>query len=115
MPLSEKEQRILEEIERHLYAEDPKLAQTVKKASLGSRIKRRQRIAALGFIIGLVVMLSMFTRQTLIAGLGFALMVASVAWFAMSVRERKTNTEQSSAPSVIGWMDGLRHRWRRER
>ena len=35
---------------------------------LGSRIKRRQRIAALGFIIGLVVMLSMFTRQTLIAG-----------------------------------------------
>jgi hypothetical protein len=113
MPLNEREQRILEEIERHLYAEDPKLAQTVKKASLGSRIKRRQRLAALGFIIGLLLMLTTFTRQTLIAGFGFALMVASVAWFAMSVREYKT--EQSGPPSVIGWMDGLRQRWRRER
>lgn len=113
MPLNEREQRILEEIERHLYAEDPKLAQTVKKADLGVRTKRRQRLAIVGFVVGLVVMLGMFTRSTPIAGFGFVLMVASAAWLAMTIRARRS--EQAGSASVVGWMDGFRQRWRRDR
>jgi Flp pilus assembly protein TadB len=113
MPLNEREQRILEDIERHLYAEDPKLAQTVKKADLGVRTKRRQRLAAVGFIVGLVVMLGMFTRSTPIAGLGFVLMVASTAWLVVTMRSQRT--EHAGSASVVGWMDGLRQRWRRDR
>ncbi len=112
MPLDEREQRILEEIERHLYEEDPKLAQKVK-ATLGSRSRRRQRLAVLGFVVGLVVMLGSFTSSAVIAGLGFILMVASAGWLAMMVRSGRGDGAQGGAAE--GWLDRLRDRWRRGR
>ena len=52
MPLNEREQRILEEIERQFYQEDPKLAQTVAKTTLESVTRRWQRLAVVGFVGG---------------------------------------------------------------
>ncbi|MBW0106949.1 DUF3040 domain-containing protein [Pseudonocardia sp. KRD291] len=55
MPLSEHEQRLLEQIERALYAEDPKFASSVS----GGRSKpaRRRRIqGAILFVLGLVLL-----------------------------------------------------------
>ena len=56
VPLSEHEQRLLEQIERALYAEDPKFASTVR----GGRLRkptRRRRLQGVGlFILGLVLL-----------------------------------------------------------
>jgi hypothetical protein len=113
MPLDDREQKILEEIERNLYAEDPKLAQTVARTDLSVRVKRKQRLAAVGFFVGLAIMLGTFTRFSILAGLGFALMVASAAAIAMTMRAARV--ERAAAFSVSGWMDDVRERWRRER
>ena len=49
MPLSEHEQRMLDEIERALYEDDPKFATSVDV----SRIRRRRPIvAATAFVVG---------------------------------------------------------------
>ncbi len=113
MPLDDREQKILEEIERNLYAEDPKLAQTVARTDLSVRVKRKQRLAAVGFFVGLAIMLGTFTRFSILAGLGFVLMVASAAVIAMTMRAARV--ERPAAFSVSGWMDDVRERWRRER
>jgi hypothetical protein len=56
MPLSEHEQRLLEQIERALIAEDPKFASTVRAGRL-RRPTRRRRIQGLAlFLVGLVLL-----------------------------------------------------------
>jgi hypothetical protein len=56
VPLSEHEQRLLDQIERALYAEDPKFASTVR----GGRLRkptRRRRLQGIGvFALGLVLL-----------------------------------------------------------
>lgn len=88
MPLDDREQRILEEIERRFYQEDPRLAESVRDARVATSSMRHLRWAALGFIAGLGLMLGFFTSQTLIALLGFAAMVASVVWMVAILRRR---------------------------
>ncbi len=113
MPLNEREERILEEIERNLYAEDPKLAQTVAKTSLTARTKRRTRLAGVGFVLGLIIMLGTFTRLWYLAGLGFILMVVSGATIVMGYRS--SSDLKSGSASLLGWVDDFRQRLRRER
>ncbi len=109
MPLNEDEQRILEEIERQFYEEDPKLARSVAGASLRSRFSPHRRLAIAGFAIGLVVMLASFTRSTWIAALGFILMLASAGWLAMSFR---IGTDGGSE-TLESWLERARQRWSR--
>lgn len=63
MPLSEHEQRMLDEIESALYAEDPKFASTVTGRRIGRPSQRRRLQAAAVFVVGLVL---------LVVGLSFA-------------------------------------------
>jgi len=56
MPLSEHEQRLLEQIERALYAEDPKFASTVRGGRLRKPTRRRRLQGALLFLLGLVLL-----------------------------------------------------------
>ncbi|MDE3720245.1 MULTISPECIES: DUF3040 domain-containing protein [Nocardiopsis] len=58
MPLSEHEQRMLDQIEQALYAEDPKFANTVRQTNPVVHHKRRIIKAGLGFVLGLVLMLT---------------------------------------------------------
>jgi hypothetical protein len=107
MPLDDREQRILEEIERQFYEDDPKLAETVRTANLASASGRHLKWAALGLLGGVALMLVFFTSQTLVALAGFVLMVLSVAWIIAIVRHR------SGVASGHPWVEGLRHRrWR---
>lgn len=76
MPLSDHEQRILEEIERRLAEDDPKLDEQVGRTDLYSHLARRIRLAALTFIIG-VVLLLLFVVYPWIAAVGFVVMVLS--------------------------------------
>jgi VIT1/CCC1 family predicted Fe2+/Mn2+ transporter len=56
MPLSEHEQRLLEQIERALYAEDPKFASTVRGAKMRRPSRRRRLQGAALFLFGLVLL-----------------------------------------------------------
>ena len=88
MPLNDREQKILEEIERQFYADDPKLAQTVARTTLESVSQKWTPVAIAGFVVGLIIMLAFFTSQVLVAGAGFVLMVISAGWIAMDLRRR---------------------------
>ena len=76
MPLSDHEQRILEEIERRLSEEDPRLVETVQRTSLYTHLARRIRWASLAFLAGFI-MLMLFSVALWIAGLGFVVMLVS--------------------------------------
>ncbi|MCW2674367.1 MAG: hypothetical protein JWP14_2956 [Frankiales bacterium] len=57
MPLSEHEQRLLDQIERALYAEDPKFATTVRSTDLRTHMRRRIIRMVVLFVLGFVMML----------------------------------------------------------
>lgn len=76
MPLSEHEQRILEEIEQGLAEEDPRLAEAVSRTSLYTHLARRIRWASLAFLAGFV-MLMLFPVWLWVAALGFGVMLLS--------------------------------------
>jgi len=88
MPLDDREQRILEEIERQFYEDDPRLAETVRSAGLAATSGHRLKWAVLGFLGGTALMLVFFTTNTLVALAGFVAMVLSVAWMVAIVRRR---------------------------
>jgi Flp pilus assembly protein TadB len=76
MPLSEHEQRILEDIERRLQQEDPRFAHQVERSSLHSHLSRRIRWGALAFLAGFVMLL-LFIVSLWVALAGFGVMLAS--------------------------------------
>jgi hypothetical protein len=103
MPLSEHEQKILDEIERQMYEEDPKLAHKVARAVRTGNDRWRMRLAAVIFVIGGVVMFASFTASWIIAGLGFMVMVASAGWMAHTVGSKRESRGISvSLESLMG-------------
>ena len=76
MPLSEHEQRILEDIEKRLAEEDPRLVEQVGRTDLYTHLARRIRFAALAFVAG-VLLLLLFVVNELVAAAGFVVMVLS--------------------------------------
>jgi hypothetical protein len=90
VPLSEHEQRLLDQIERALYQEDPKFASTVRSTDLRTHMRRRLRRAAVVFAVGFVVMFSgVPTGEFALGVAGFvimlvALLIAMTAWKRMS-------------------------------
>ena len=56
VPLSEEELRLLEQMERALVAEDPKLASTLRGTTLRATARRRALLAGCVFLVGVVVM-----------------------------------------------------------
>ncbi len=90
MPLSEHEQRLLEQIEQALYAEDPKFASAVRSARTRKRTRRWIVLAVAGVIIGLgVVMIGLAAKLIFLGVLGFVLIVASCAYTAAMLRGRR--------------------------
>jgi len=58
VPLSEEELRLLEQMERALVEEDPKLASTLRGTSLRRSARRRAIAAGVVFAIGVAVLMS---------------------------------------------------------
>jgi uncharacterized protein YqgC (DUF456 family) len=76
MPLSEDEQRILQEIEAQFYATDPHLAQQVSETTLYRHAARNIKWAALGFVAGFVVLVAFFASSLPLGFSGFLAMLA---------------------------------------
>lgn len=85
MPLDDKEQKILEEIERRFYEEDPDLARAVQRIERPARVG--VRLSILGIIAGLAVVIA-YVSVTWVAALGFALLVASATSLVNALRAR---------------------------
>jgi hypothetical protein len=80
MPLNDHEQRILEEIERHLAEEDPRFAEQVGRADLYTHLARRIRLAALALVAGFIAMLVLFVSGVVWgAAAGFVVVLLSTA------------------------------------
>lgn len=89
MPLSEDEQRILQQIERSLYEQDPHFAGEIGNHSLYTSHVRQLKVATAVFVVGvttLVVALA-FEHSFLVAFGGFVVMLASALWFEWHLRK----------------------------
>jgi hypothetical protein len=81
VPLSEHEQRLLEQIERALYAEDPKFASTVSSTNLRTHARRRIIRATIGFVLGIGALLAgVMIQSVALAVAGFLVMFAAVVY-----------------------------------
>ena len=87
MPLSEHEQRQLEQIEQALYADYPKLAQAVRAKDPRIHYKRRVVQAAIGFLLGVGLLLAGVVSKVIFVGVGgFVVMLACAMWALTSWR-----------------------------
>jgi len=127
MPLSDHEQRILAEIERRLLEEDPKFAQQVG-SSFQAHLARRLKLAAVGFVLGLVVLVAGFVQSVALGVAGFVVMLISIFEFVRTLRRRaavnRPSSERGAAPrqqqrptgtgksSLDSWWTKMNERWR---
>ncbi|HET9897202.1 MAG TPA: DUF3040 domain-containing protein [Streptosporangiaceae bacterium] len=131
MPLSEHEQRQLEQIEQALYAEHPRFARAVRAADPHVHYRRRVIYAMIGFAIGLALLpVGVSTSIIGASVLGFIIMLGSCYWAAisyrrmnglpagrMSIRDRRPRRRREprgskrSAGGSLG--ERLEERWRR--
>jgi hypothetical protein len=87
VPLSEHEQRQLEQIEQALYADYPKLAQAVRAKDPKIHYKRRVVQAAIGFLLGVGLLLAGVVSKVIFIGVGgFVVMLACAMWALTSWR-----------------------------
>ena len=75
MPLSEDEQRILDQIESQLYESDPSLARDIADPTIYSVARRRLVVAVVGFVAGLALLLVMLQTNFVLSFAGFAVML----------------------------------------
>jgi hypothetical protein len=81
VPLSEDEQRILEQIERNFYDSDPAFAHGVKTTTLYRHAGRNLKWAGAGFVAGLVILILGFTESVILGFVGFLVMVGCAFLF----------------------------------
>lgn len=87
VPLSEDEQRILTDIENHLYESDPALVREVSQTTIYTHAFRNLKWATVGFVIGVVLMVALLSNSYLFAFGGFLFMLGSVLWFEHNARK----------------------------
>ncbi|HSO02935.1 MAG TPA: DUF3040 domain-containing protein [Candidatus Limnocylindrales bacterium] len=135
MPLSEHEQRLLEQMERALYAEDPKFATSMRSARGGAGDRRRVAIGVVGLLVGLGLLVAGVAAKLVIVGvLGFLAMLGGL-WLAISalrpgaepaaaaggpgaptnISSRSKRSSRSKPKSSESLSDRMEERWRRRR
>lgn len=117
MPLSEHEQRLLEEMERNLYQNDADFVATVS----GRRGKPNYRLIVIGALLAVAgvgaLVAGVIVRQPLIGVAGFALMLGGV----LLVISPGRGDAAATAPTATGraraprnsWMSTMTDRWER--
>ncbi|MEU6997725.1 DUF3040 domain-containing protein [Nonomuraea sp. NPDC046570] len=128
MPLSEHEQRLLDQIEQALYAEDPKWANTVRISDPRSHYKRRLVKAVIGFVLGIVLLMVGVVINLIPLGVGgFVVMLAACLWGLSSWKRMNGFGDSGSAPASGAatpdkgarrgnrgsFMERMEERWRR--
>jgi len=140
VPLSEEELRLLEQMERALVEEDPKLAHTLRGTSLRRSARRRAIVAGVCFALGIAVLMSGAITELWALGIvGFVIMLVSATIAVSAVRgpqaaasDPRTAGHPAHGFTVIdggrsgrsrrprrvssgSFMDRMEDRWRRRR
>ncbi|WP_371496557.1 DUF3040 domain-containing protein [Kitasatospora sp. NBC_00374] len=121
MPLSEHEQRLLEQMERALYAEDPKFASALEGTGLRTYTRRRVYLAAAGFVAGIALLMGGMVAQLIwVSVVGFLVMLgcavlAVTAWRRGPVGPGSGPRTASAPRRKAGVMDRMEQRWQRRR
>jgi Protein of unknown function (DUF3040) len=108
VPLSEHEQRQLEQIEQALYREDPKFGRLVRSSDPRVHYKRKFVQAFIGVLIGAGVLAAgLVTHRVYLEGAGAAVLALSLLWLMISwrrhvARTRPARTKASPAQSAAG-------------
>ncbi|MEU0377394.1 DUF3040 domain-containing protein [Streptomyces cyaneofuscatus] len=115
MPLSEHEQRMLEQMERALYAEDPKFATALEGSGLRTYTRKRVYQAVAGFLVGIALLMAgMVAQQIWISVVGFLVMLGCAVLAVTGWRKAPKPGEQQPA-AADGGDDGSRRRPRQRR
>jgi hypothetical protein len=97
VPLSEHEQKLLDQMEQALLAEDPRFAHQMKNTPvIRGPQRRRLLLGALAVVLGLALVLVGVNTTMWVGAAGFALMVAGAAYALTPVR----------APHLVAVPDG---------
>ncbi|MBK9181204.1 MAG: DUF3040 domain-containing protein [Acidimicrobiales bacterium] len=123
MPLSEDEQRILQQIEQQFYESDPEFAREVSSTTLYRHAFRNLKWATLGFVGGVVVLIATLSVSVLLAFGGFLIMLACAFVFERNARKmgRAGLQQVTQSPKASGLRDAfgsagkrMRDRFRRD-
>ena len=135
MPLSEHEQRQLEQIEQALYREDPKFGRLVRSSDPRVHYKRKLAQALIGIVAGAGLLAAgVVTHRVYLEAAGAALALLSLIWAVVSWRRHvarvrparakakakvKAKGQAQSGPARAGqtrrarMMERMEERWRR--
>ena len=127
VPLSEHEQRQLEQIEQALYREDPKFGRLVRSSDPRVHYKRKLVQALLGILIGAGALAAgVVTHRVYLEAAGAAVLFLSLVWAIVSWRRHAARVRPAkvSQPRAVasgqprpGWrarmMERMEERWRR--
>ena len=123
MPLSEHEQRLLEQMERALYAEDPKFALSLRSAGPRPGSRRKAVIGVLAALLGFALLITGAATSIVAVGvLGFVAMLVGTFLVITTMHQPETETpaagsgkaKAAKAPRT-GFMDRVEERFRQRR
>ncbi|MFF7988633.1 DUF3040 domain-containing protein [Kitasatospora xanthocidica] len=122
MPLSEHEQRLLDQMERALYAEDPKFASALEGTGLRTHTRRRVYLAVAGFVVGIGLLMGgmVVPDQIWVSVVGFLVMLgcavfAVTGWRRGPASQGAGPRQAAAARRKAGMMDRVEQRWQRRR
>ncbi|MFE7122249.1 DUF3040 domain-containing protein [Streptomyces sp. NPDC057654] len=116
MPLSEHEQRMLEQMERALYAEDPKFATALEGSGLRTYTRRRVYQAVAGFLVGIALLMAgMVAQQIWISVVGFLVMLGCAVLAVTGWRKAPKPGEQGAGAGASGGSAPTRRQSRQRR
>ncbi len=126
MPLSEHEQRLLEQMERQLYADDPKLASTLRGTGRSLRTRHQLIFGIIGIGLGLALLVAGVASQLWPLGVAGFLVMLGGGWWASTGWQsggatptsgtRNQRDDGSGAPGRrSGFMNRIEERWERRR
>jgi len=130
VPLSEHEQRLLDQIERALYAEDPKFASSLNSSDLRSHARRKLRRSVAVLVVGALLLVGIVVNVWLPVA-GIVLMFIGAIGVVQQAKRLSGRTptplavigpdgsptprapRASKARSREGWRDRVEQRWKR--
>ena len=116
MPLSEHEQKLLEQLEKQLHEDDPKFASSMGSDAGRSWSTRHLVIGVLATLAGVVLLLFGVTIQNIFVGvLGFVVMGAGVYYATMrgaaAGKAKSSGAARKSGKPRSSFMSNLEERW----
>ncbi len=127
MPLSEHEQKLLEQMEQALYADDPKFASNLRSAGTGAT-RKRAALGVLAVLAGLGILVLGVATSPAIGVAGFIVMFIGAALTysaftggaSVSVDQvdvdpdvQVSRAKAQKAPKSSGFMNRMEDRWRK--